>query len=165
MIDEEEYLNYILLNERVWKFRVRVLSLTLKGCKKDNKGMPILKSLRICEREIGDEWIRTIHQFIIETNNSLLNLIELLNDNIDLLGCEFISRIYEPSFPCNFKILTLDYNRFGNEGLNNLLNYLPTNTTLTYLSLNYCDINEKGIPFFEKYIKYITATKTLKKLI
>ena len=88
MIDEEEYLNYILLNERVWKFRVRVLSLTLKGCKKDNKGMPILKSLRICEREIGDEGIRTIHQFIIETNNSLLNLIELLNDNIASLECE-----------------------------------------------------------------------------
>ena len=123
----EEYLKYILLNERVGEFGLRALSLTLKRSTKDNKGISILKSLRILEVEIEDEGIRTIHQFIIETNNSLLNLIELLNDNIDLLGCEFISRIYEPSFPCNFKILTLDYNRFGNEGLNNLLNYLSSN--------------------------------------
>ena len=121
--------------------------------------MPILKSLRICEREIGDEGIRTIHQFIIETNNSLLNLIELLNDNIDLLGCEFISRIYEPSFPCNFKILTLDYNRFGNEGLNNLMNYLPTNTTFTYLSLNYCDINEREFHFLKNILNILKLQK------
>ena len=162
MIDEGDDLNEILLNERVGEFGARALALALKRCTKDDKGMPILKSLRIWEGEIGDEGMRAIHQFIIETNNSSLNLIELLNDNIGPLGCEFISRIFEPSLPCNIQILTLDYNRFGNEGLNNLLNYLPTNTTLTYLSLNYCDIDEKGIPFFEKYI---TTTKTLEKLI
>ena len=162
MIDEGDDLNEILLNERVGEFGARALALALKRCTKNEKGMPILKSLRIWEGEIGDEGMRAIHQFIIETNNSSLNLIELLNDNIGPLGCEFISRIFEPSLPCNIQILTLDYNRFGNEGLNNLLNYLPMNTTLTYLSLNYCDIDEKGIPFFEKYI---TTTKTLEKLI
>ena len=113
--------------------------------------MPILKSLRICEREIGDEGIRTIHQFIIETNNLSLNLIELLNDNI--------SRIYEPSFPCNIKILTLDYHRFGNEGLNKLMNYLPTNTTFTYLSLNYCDINEREFHFLKNILNILKLQK------
>ena len=103
----EEYLKYILLNERVGEFGLRALSLTLKRSTKDNKGIPILKSLRIWEGEIEDEGIRTIHQFIIETNNSSLNLIELLNDNIASLECEFISRIFESSLPCNIQILTL----------------------------------------------------------
>jgi hypothetical protein len=84
----EEYLKYILLNERVGEFGLRALLLTLKRSTKDNKGIPILKSLRILEVEIEDEGIRTIHQFKKETNNSSLNLIELLNDNIASLECE-----------------------------------------------------------------------------
>jgi len=160
--EDGDDLNEILLNDRVGEFGAKALALALRRCTKDEKGMPILKSLRIWEADIGDEGIREIvHKFIIETNNSSLNLIELLNDNIGPLGCEFIGRIFEPSLPCNLMMLTLDYNTFGNEGLNNLLNYLPTNVTLTHLSLNYCGIDEKGIPFFEKYIP---VTKTLEHL-
>ena len=48
----EEYLKYILLNERVGEFTLRALSLTLKRSIKDNKGISILKSLRILEGEI-----------------------------------------------------------------------------------------------------------------
>ena len=48
----EEYLKYILLNERVREFTLRALSLTLKRSIKDNKGISILKSLRILEGEI-----------------------------------------------------------------------------------------------------------------
>ena len=36
------------------------------------------------------------------------------------------------------------------------------NATLTYLSLGYCGIDEKGVQFFEKYI---TTTKVLEKLV
>ena len=75
-------------------------------------------------------------------------MIELLNCNIGPLGCEFISRIFEPSLPCTMEILTLDYNNFGNEGLSNLLTYLPLNAILIYLSLSYCGIDEKGIQYF-----------------
>ena len=124
--------------------------------------MPILKSLRIWEGELGDEGVRNIVKFIIETNNSSLKLIELLNCNIGPLGCEFISRIFEPSLPCSMEILTLDYNNFGNEGLSNLLTYLPLNGTLTYLSLSYCGIDEKGIQYFGDLI---TKTPSLEKLI
>ena len=60
------------------------------------------------------------------------------------------------------EILTLDYNNFGNEGLSNLLTYLPLNATLTYLSLSYCGIDEKGIQYFGDFI---TKTTTLEKLI
>ena len=161
-LDEGDDLNEILVNDKIGEFGARALATGLKRSTKDDKGMPILKSLRIWEGDIGDEGVRAIHQFIIETNNSSLNLLEFLNCNIGPLGCEFISRIFEPSLPCNIQILTLDYNNFGNDGLSNLLTYIPLNTTLTYLSLCYCGIDEKGIPFFEKYIQ---STKTLEKLI
>ena len=162
ILDEGEDLNEILIMEKIGEFGARALALALRRSTKGDKGMPILKSLRIWEGEIGDEGVRSIVKFIIETNNSSLRLIELLNCNIGPLGCEFVSRIFEPSLPCSMEVLTLDYNNFGNEGLSNLLTYLPMNSTLTYLSLCYCGIDAKGILFFENLI---TKTKTLEKLL
>ena len=147
IMDEGEDLNEILVNDRIGEFGARALATALRRSTKGEKGMPILKSLRIWEGELGDEGVRNIVKFIIETNNSSLKLIEFLNCNIGPLGCEFISRIFEPSLPCTMEILTLDYNNFGNEGLSNLLTYLPLNSTLTYLSLAYCGIDEKGIQY------------------
>jgi Ran GTPase-activating protein (RanGAP) involved in mRNA processing and transport len=162
IMDEGEDLNEILVNDRIGEFGARALALALKRSTKGEKGMPILKSLRIWEGELGDEGVRNIVKFIIETNNSSLKLIEFLNCNIGPLGCEFISRIFEPSLPCSMEILTLDYNNFGNEGLSNLLTYLPLNSTLTYLSLAYCGIDEKGIQYFGDLI---TKSPSLEKLI
>ena len=162
IMDEGEDLNEILVNERIGEFGARALATALRRSTKGEKGMPILKSLRIWEGELGDEGVRDIINFIIQTNNSSLKLIEFLNCNIGPLGCEFISRIFEPSLPCTMEILTLDYNNFGNEGLSNLLTYLPYNNTLTYLSLSYCGIDDKGIQFFDSLIP---KTQTLEKLI
>lgn len=161
-LDEGEDLQEILINEKIGEFGARALCKALQNSTKDGKGFPLLKSLRIWEADIGDEGVRAIHQFIINTNNASIGLIELLNCNIGPLGCEFISRVFEPSLPGNIQFLTLDYNVFGNEGLSNLLTYLPMNATLTYLSLGYCGIDEKGVQFFEKYI---TTTKVLEKLV
>ena len=88
--------------------------------------------------------------------------MEFLNCNINPLWCEFISRIFEPSLPCSLETLTLDYNTFGNEGLNNLVKYLPLNSTLKNLSLAYCDINEKGVQYLGDLI---TKSPSLEKLI
>ena len=162
IMDEGEDLNEILVNDKIGEFGARALATALRRSTKGEKGMPILKSLRIWEGELGDEGVRNIVKFIIETNNSSLKLIEFLNCNIGPLGCEFISRIFEPSLPCSMEILTLDYNNFGNEGLSNLLTYLPLNGTLTYLSLAYCGIDEKGIQYFSDLI---TKSPSLEKLI
>ena len=128
ILDEGEDLNEILVNDRIGEFGARALATALRRSTKGEKGMPILKSLRIWEGELGDEGVRNIVKFIIETNNSSLKLIEFLNCNIGPLGCEFVSRIFEPSLPCTMEILTLDYNNFGNEGLSNLLTYFPLNS-------------------------------------
>jgi len=144
------------------KLEQELLAIALRCSTKGEKGIPILKSLRILEGGLGDEGVRNLVKFLIETNNSSIRMIEFLNCNIKSLGCEFISRIFEPSLPCSLEILTLDYNNFGNEGLSNLVKYLPLNSTLKDLSLAYCDINEKGVQYLGDLI---TKSPSLEKLI
>lgn len=110
------------------------------------------KSIRIWDGDIGDEGVRAIHQYIIDTNNPKVELIEFLNCGIGPLGCEFISRMLNPLLSTNISILTLDYNEFGNEGLYNLMLYCKSNKTLKYLSLNYCRIDENGIRYFQDFL-------------
>ena len=160
--DEGDDLNEILVNEKIGEFGARALAMALRRSTKGEKGMPILKSMRIWEGELGDEGVRNIVKFIIETNNSSLKLIEFLNCNIGPLGCEFISRIFEPSLPCTMEILILDYNNFGNEGISNLMTYLPLNSTLTYLSVSYCGFDEKGVQYFGDFV---SKSPSLEKLI
>ena len=144
------------------KWEQELLAIALRCSTKGEKGIPILKSLRILEGGLGDEGVRNLVKFLIETNNSSIRMIEFLNCNIKPLGCEFISRIFEPSLPCSLEILTLDYNNFGNEGLSNLVKYLPLNSTLKDLSLAYFDINEKGVQYLGDLI---TKSPSLEKLI
>ena len=162
IMNEGEDLNEILVNEKLGELGARALAITLRCSTEGEKGVPILKTLRILEGELGDEGIRNLVKFLIETNNSSIKIMEFLNCNINPLGCEFISRIFEPSLPCSLETLTLDYNTFGNESLNNLVKYLPLNSTLKNLSLAYCDINEKGVRYLGDLI---TKSPSLEKLI
>jgi hypothetical protein len=106
--------------------------------------------------------VRAFFQFIVDTKNTSVKLIEFLNCGIGALGCEFISRMFDPLLPTNIEILTLDYNNFGNEGLFQLMTYVKESTSLTYLSLAYCGIDENGITHFDKFL---TTTETLEKLV
>jgi Ran GTPase-activating protein (RanGAP) involved in mRNA processing and transport len=117
--------------------------------------------VRIWDGEIGDEGARAISNYITDTQNSSVGLIELLNSGIGPLGCEFISRMFEGSLPSNISILTLDYNQFGNEGLFNLMNYIKTCKSLKYLSLAYCNIDEKGVNYLDKFLSSTTTLETL----
>jgi len=65
--------------------------------------VPILKTLRILEGELGDEGVRNLVKFLIETNNSSIKIMEFLNCNINPLGCEFISRIFGAFFALFFR--------------------------------------------------------------
>lgn len=161
-IDEGEDLQEILINDKIGEFGARALSNALTRSTKGNKGFPTLKVLRIWEGDIGDEGVRALVQFIINTNNTSLSLMEFLNCNIGPLGCEFISRCFEPSLPCKIQYLTLDYNEFGNDGLKQLMNYIPCSSSLTYLSLAYCGIDEKGVEHLQKFLQ---TSATIEKLI
>ena len=70
--------------------------------------------------------------------------------------------MFDPQYTCAIQILTLDYNKFGNEGLFQLVNGLKLSKTLTYLSLAYCDINENGIKYITDYLA--SGSCTIEKL-
>jgi Ran GTPase-activating protein (RanGAP) involved in mRNA processing and transport len=100
-------------------------------------------------------------QFMLETENTSFQLIEMMNCGIGKLGCEFISRIFDKEN--KISILTLDYNTFGNEGLGSLMDKLKDSKTLTYLSLAYCNIDQNGVKYFNDYLT--SADVCLEKLV
>lgn len=89
---------------------------------------------------------------MIDTGNTSIQLVEFLNCGIGVLGCEFISRLFDKERVCKINILTLDYNNFGNEGLSQLMENLKECKTLNYLSLAYCGIDENGVKNFTDYL-------------
>lgn len=63
-----------------------------------------------------DEGLRHICNFIATCRN--VNILEVLNNMITPLGCEFVGRILHPDIGSNITILKLDHNRFGSAGVN-----------------------------------------------
>ena len=68
----------------------------------------------------------------------------MLDNKVTALGCEFISKAISPSVPNNIICLKLDHNPFGSDGVAALAQGLNQNSTITHLSLTYCNIDEKG---------------------
>jgi hypothetical protein len=46
--------------------------------------------------------------------------MELLDNDITKLGCQFIGRLVHPDMRSNIVILKLDHNNFGSEGVKEL---------------------------------------------
>jgi Ran GTPase-activating protein (RanGAP) involved in mRNA processing and transport len=115
-----------------------------------------MKSLRIWDGDLGDQGVRYFFEFIDQTNKSCINLIEWLNCGIGVLGCEFVSRIFDPKLSTNIQILTLDYNNFGNDGLCQLMTNLKGYDKLKHLSLAYCGITEFGIQHLREFLASTT---------
>ena len=71
--------------------------------------------------------------------------MELLDNKITYLGCEFLGRTLKPGPTCPpICILKLDHNNFGSRGLNALSEGIKTNESLKTISLCYCDIDHQG---------------------
>lgn len=103
---------------------------------------PHCHSIRLWKTFCEDEGVRAVCQYL-ETGKGVL-FMELLDNKITPLGCEFISRVMHPSKSPQIQILKLDHNHFGAEGINNLSEGIAMNPTLKYLSLTYCSIDERG---------------------
>jgi len=71
--------------------------------------------------------------------------LELLDDKVTPLGCEFLGKALTPGPACPpISILKLDHNAFGSEGLKFLAAGIKENLFLKTLSLTYCDIDQHG---------------------
>lgn len=100
---------------------------------------------------------------MIDSNNTSIQLVEFQNCGIGVLGCEFISRIFDKSRVCKISVVTLDYNTFSNEGLAMLMETLKDFKTLNYLSLAHCGIDENGVKCLTEYLT--SQDISLEKLI
>jgi len=70
--------------------------------------------------------------------------LELLDNKISPLGCEFIARTMHPKSNTAVSVLKLDHNDIGSEGIQNLAHGLAINKTLATLSMTYCNIDYLG---------------------
>ena len=70
--------------------------------------------------------------------------MELLDNRITSLGCEFISKAIHPRANTAISVLKLDHNEIGSEGMKRLSDGLAINKTIATLSLTYCNIDYDG---------------------
>jgi Ran GTPase-activating protein (RanGAP) involved in mRNA processing and transport len=70
--------------------------------------------------------------------------LDLLDNKITSLGCEFISNVVHPKSNTVLEILKLDHNEFGSQGMIALSEGLAINKTIKNLSLSYCNIDAQG---------------------
>jgi protein phosphatase 1 regulatory subunit 37 len=109
------------------------------------------KSIRLWKTGCQDEGVRSICQYLQINPNVLI--LELLDNEITPLGCEFLSRVLHPSAKLNLSILKLDHNPFGSAGVEHLCKGMLQNQTITQISLTYCNIDAAGArPLFEMLI-------------
>lgn len=99
-------------------------------------------SIRFWKAFCEDEGVRAICQYLELGKN--VAFLELLDNNITPLGCEFLSKALHPKMTPTIQILKLDHNNFGSAGVNALAEGLAVNPVLRMLSLTYCNIDSDG---------------------
>jgi Ran GTPase-activating protein (RanGAP) involved in mRNA processing and transport len=100
---------------------------------------PHCKSIRFWKTYCEDEGVRAICQFL-ELGKGTVTL-ELLDNKITPLGCEFIARAMQPKMNPTLLVLKLDHNEFGSAGVIELSKSLAVNPVLKLISLTYCGID------------------------
>ena len=104
---------------------------------------PHLVSIRLWKTYIEDEGVRAICELMQKC--ATVQCLELLDDKVTSLGCEFLGKTLTPGPACPpISILKLDHNAFGSEGLKFLAAGIKENLFLKTLSLTYCDIDQHG---------------------
>lgn len=105
-------------------------------------------SLRLWKTYCEDEGVRHVCRWL--AMNKTVRFLELLENRITWLGCEFIGQIMHPKTNSPIHTLKLDHNDIGAKGVEALAKGLCMNQTINSLSLTYCNINYEGArPIFE----------------
>lgn len=86
--------------------------------------------------------MRAVCQYLEVGRN--VAFLELLDNNVTPLGCEFLSKTLHPKSQPMIQILKLDHNAFGAAGVIALSEGLAVNPVLRMLSLTYCGIDAEG---------------------
>lgn len=109
-VADEEHIDSLHLWEEMGPVGVRALADT---CSEIN--YQHLKNLRLWKVGAGDEGVRAICNYMLKCKT--IEYLDLLDNQIGLLGCEFLSNVLAPSSEVPLKRLKIDHNPFGTEGL------------------------------------------------
>jgi len=104
---------------------------------------PHMVSIRLWKTYCEDEGVRILCTFLEQCSSILC--LELLDNKVTYLGCEFLGKTLTPGPKCPpICILKLDHNNFGSRGLNALLKGIQSNEFLKTLSFAYCGIDAEA---------------------
>ena len=74
-----------------------------------------ISSIRFWTGHIQDEGVRVVCNYLVKNNE--VDVLELLDCDITTLGCEFLNKALAPRSGSELKVIKLDHNAFGTEGL------------------------------------------------
>lgn len=115
-----------------------------------------LKSLRFWKCNIEDNGLRYICNYLMA--NKSVETLEIMDNNITALGCEFLGRVLKQEVDSQISTLKLDHNPFGSAGVAMLAQGLCMNPVLKVLSMNYCEIDKAGARPLTQVFVYIKST-------
>ena len=90
-------------------------------------------------------------------NNKSVETLEIMDNGITALGCEFLGRILKKEVGSAISTLKLDHNPIGTAGVMMLCEGLDMNPAIKVLSLNYCEIGKDGGKPLTKMLVYIKS--------
>lgn len=99
-------------------------------------------SIRLWKAKCEDEGVRLICKFLVQSKS--VNVLELLDAELSVLGCEFLASTLHHSADVPLLILKLDHNPLQSAGMQALAKGLACNKTIKALSLTYCQIDPVG---------------------
>ncbi|KAA6383636.1 MAG: hypothetical protein EZS28_020838 [Streblomastix strix] len=120
------------------KFGIKGLSCLLTALKE----YPSINEFAFYQIGSGDEGIQLICNFIIENPRSNFSL-EIF-DNITIMGCRQLSRLFLTKGPHILQTIILDHNPIGDAGSLALAEGAKDYQNLRHLSLKYCGIGTVG---------------------
>jgi len=103
-----------------------------------------IAAIRVWKCNGGDESVRSVCSYLDTDPPPIVMDLQFMDNNVSALGCEFLAKTLGPNGNKVINLLRLDYNQFGTPGVEKLSLGLSQNSTLRYLSLQYCNIGEDG---------------------
>lgn len=103
-----------------------------------------ITAIRVWKCNGGDESVRSVCTYLDGDPPPLVADLQFTDNGVTALGCEFLARTLGPTGNKLINLMRLDYNQFGTPGIERLSRGLSQNSTLRYLSLQYCNIGEDG---------------------
>jgi len=123
-----------------------------------------ITAVRVWKCNGGDESVRSVCAYLDTDPPPNVMDLQFMDNGVTALGCEFLAKTLGPNGSKVLNLLRLDYNQFGTPGVEKLSLGLSQNSTLRYLSLQYCNIGEDGGIFIAHILMFFRNALEVLKL-